>query len=270
MSEAPDPVPLLDRREAIRRVGALLGGMAYLGGAGLLAAVERAHAVVDTPGATATGGAAGGIGEFTAGQIALLDEIAETILPATRTPGAKAAKTGAFMALMVTDGYGPAERRVFVEGLKSVDDAMRRAHQVSFMQATPEQRLALLTVLDRDQKRIMDERAAAKAAHMPSGSVTPSSATAAAVAAAGAAAGAAAQAPVSAAADTATRAADTGRESDDRRDVPYFRMMKELAMLGFFTSKLGCTEVQRYIEAPGRYDPCAAYAPGEPAWASHA
>ena len=31
----------------------------------------------------------------------MVDEIAETILPETSTPGAKAAKTGAFMALMV-------------------------------------------------------------------------------------------------------------------------------------------------------------------------
>ncbi len=45
------------------------------------------------------------LGDFTAEDIAFLDEIAETILPATKTPGAKAAKTGAFMALMVTDSY---------------------------------------------------------------------------------------------------------------------------------------------------------------------
>jgi hypothetical protein len=50
----------------------------------------------------------------------------------------------------------------------------------------------------------------------------------------------------------------------------YFRMMKELALLGFFTSKLGCTEALRYVEAPGRFDPCLPYSPGEPAWASHA
>ena len=46
-----------------------------------------------------------GVGAFTAADVALLDEIAETILPETSTPGAKAAKTGAFMALMVTDVY---------------------------------------------------------------------------------------------------------------------------------------------------------------------
>ena len=36
---------------------------------------------------------------------ALLDEIGETIIPATDIPGAKAAKIGPFMAMMVTDCY---------------------------------------------------------------------------------------------------------------------------------------------------------------------
>ena len=42
-----------------------------------------------------------------------------------------------------------------------------------------------------------------------------------------------------------------------KKDEPshYFRMMKELALLGFFTSKIGCTEALRYVEAPGRFDP---------------
>jgi Gluconate 2-dehydrogenase subunit 3 len=190
MDESPvDEGPLLDRREAIRRVSAWLGGVTLVGGCGLLATVERARAgTADPSGAH--------IGEFTTAQIALLDEIAETILPATRTPGAKAAKTGAFMALMVTDGYSPVERQIFIEGMREVDVAMRKAHQVSFMEATPPQRLALLTVLDIDQKRVMDARAVA----------------------------------------------DKGRASrGELRAVPYFRMMKELAMLGFFTSEVGCT-----------------------------
>jgi hypothetical protein len=30
------------------------------------------------------------------------------------------------------------------------------------------------------------------------------------------------------------------------------------------------TKAQRYIEAPGRYDPCLPYKVGEKSWASHA
>ena len=47
-----------------------------------------------------------------------LDEVADTILPTTASsPGAKAAKTGAFMALMVTDTYEPDDAKVFRAGL---------------------------------------------------------------------------------------------------------------------------------------------------------
>jgi hypothetical protein len=201
---------LINRREAIRRVSALLGGVAFVGGSGLLAAAEKAR-----PAAARTG-------EFTDQDIAFLEEIAETILPATKTPGAKAAKTGAFMALMVTDCYGAGEQKTFRDGMRNVEEAMQKAHGVSFMAAKPEQRLAVLTVLDHEQKRIMDEREAVL------------------------------------------------RQGGAKQTAHYFRMMKELALLGFFTSEIGCTKVLRYAEVPGRFDPCIPYTQGEPAWAAHA
>ena len=219
MTESPDREagPLLDRRDAIRLVSCWLGGVAFVGGSGLIGIVDRAHAAAARSGPR--------IGEFDEAQIALLDEIAETILPATHTPGAKAARTGAFMALMVTDGYGAAERQIFLDGMRDVDAAMVKAHAVSFMQASAAQRLELLTVLDIDQKRIMDAREVAERGLAPVG---------------------------------------------QRPAIPYFRMMKELAMLGFFTSEIGCTQAQRYVESPGRYDPCIVYVKGEPAFARHA
>jgi hypothetical protein len=204
----------IDRREAIRRVSALLGGAALVGGRALFAACERASFPLEE----AT------LGDFTAKDIVFLDEIAEAILPATKTPGAKAAKTGAFMALMVTDSYRPAEQKVFRDGMATVEDAMRKANGHSFMEATPTQRSAVLTVLDHEQKRAMDAREAAA----PPG------------------------------------AASGGRPAH------YFRMMKELALLGYFTSEVGCTQALRYVESPGRFDPCIPYTPGEPAWADHA
>jgi hypothetical protein len=210
--------PPISRREAIICVSAMLGGAAFTGGSGLLGACERAGYAA--PGAT--------LGEFTAQDIAFLDEIAETILPATKTPGAKAAKTGAFMALMVTDSYSPAERDVFCDGMRRVEDAMRKAHGVSFMQATPLQRTALLTTLDREQKRATDAREAARGAR------------------------------------------EAAATTEHPAPAHYFRMMKELALLGYFTSEIGCTQATRYVETPGRFDPCIPYAPGEPAWAAHA
>ena len=152
MNESPETeqLQLINRREAIRRVSALLGGVAFVGGNTLLAAVEKAGSAAEPA-----------PGKFSVQDIAYLDEIAETILPATKTPGAKAAKTGAFMALMVTDCYSPAEQQVFLDGMRKVDEAMRKSHDVSFMAATPAQRLAVLTTLDQEQKGVMDAREAA-------------------------------------------------------------------------------------------------------------
>src|SRR5437764_15049276 len=90
----------IDRREAIRRVTALLGGVALVGGSSLVAACERAQRGV---GAAGAGGA--GAGTFSAHDVALLDEVAGTILPETKTPGAKAAHGSAFMAWLVTGTY---------------------------------------------------------------------------------------------------------------------------------------------------------------------
>jgi len=55
-------------------------------------------------------------------------------------------------------------------------------------------------------------------------------------------------------------------------DAPthWFRMMKELTMFGYFTSEIGYTKAMRYVESPGRFDPCAPYEPGDRSWAPHA
>jgi hypothetical protein len=190
----------MDRREAIQRVTALLGGVALAGNSGLLSAIERAHlrAARRHP----------EVGAFTAQDVALLDEIADTILPDTKTPGAKAAHVGAFMVVMVTDTYEEREQGIFRDGLKSLNDG-------GFMTATPAQRLARLEQLDREQKAYMDARQRGAPAH-------------------------------------------------------YFRLMKELTLLGYFTSEIGVTQAQRYEEAPGRFEPCVPYTPGETAWAGHA
>lgn len=241
MNESPDSeqMQLINRREAIRRVSALLGGIAFVGGNKLLAAAEQASTA-----------AARAPGKFSAQDVAYLDEIAETILPATKTPGAKAAKTGAFMALMVTDCYSPAEQKVFLDGMRTVDEAMRKANNISFMAATPEQRLALLTALDQEQKHVMDAREAADRKRKGLSPVVRGDATEA----------------------KAQSVPGTPVVADPASPQPahHFRMMKELALLGFFTSKIGCTQALRYVEAPGRFDPCLPYTPGEPAWASHA
>jgi glucoside 3-dehydrogenase (cytochrome c) hitch-hiker subunit len=211
---------MVTRREVIQRVTTLLGGVALVSGDSLAAFSFDDTARIEVM--------AQGVGGFTAADVSLLDEIAETILPQTSTPGAKAAKTGAFIALMVTDTYTDRAQQVFRDGLRQVDDACTRAHGINFMGATAAQRLALAETLDREPKAFMDERLAPPVS----------------------------RAPVAA--------------SSDDEPAHYFRMMKELTLLGFFTSEAGMTQALRYIEAPGRYDPCAPLAPGDRSWAGHA
>lgn len=202
MSTETEQARVIDRREAIRRVSALLGGIAFVGGSTLVTACER-------------GQRRGSSGTFTTGDIGFLDEVAETILPETKTPGAKAAKVGAFMALMVTDTYEERDQQIFREGMRQLDAACQTMHRVSFMAASSAQRLALLEQLDREQMAHMDARVGDAPAH-------------------------------------------------------YFRMMKELTLLGYFTSEIGYTQAMRYVESPGRFDPCVPYTPGETIWANHA
>jgi hypothetical protein len=48
--------------------------------------------------------------------------------------------------------------------------------------------------------------------------------------------------------------------------VHYFRMMKELTVLGYFSSEIGCTKAVRYVEVPGAYHGDVPYTKGERAW----
>jgi len=207
-SNMEEEVSVMDRREAVKRVSFMLGGIALVGSSsGLLAACSKAdRATVATA----------GIGSFTTEDIAFLDEMADTILPDTpKSPGAKAAGTGAFIALMVTDTYTPEDQKIFRDGMTALDAASKTANGgAGFVAATPAQRTALLTTLDKEQFDFQKVRKA-----QPQHS---------------------------------------------------FRMMKELTMLGFFTSEIGYTKAMRYVESPGPFKPCVPAVPGEKAWAAHA
>jgi hypothetical protein len=222
---------IISRREAVKRVTALLGGVALVGGNFLITGC-RPEVNPDKP--------------FTADEIAFLDEVAETIIPRTDTPGAKDVQTGAFMAMMVHDTYDARDRKIFREGMGAIDASTKKKYGVTFMQATPQQRLAVLEEIDRDQKVYSDalkEEYRRKSMQYLTDQRQE-------------------QAP----------GANVGAATAVTQDKPahFFRMMKELALLGYFTSELGATKAQRYIETPGRFDPCVPYKAGEKAWAPHA
>lgn len=176
----------LSRREALARLGVLLGG-ALIGGDTWLR------------GGTVPGKNPGLA--FSSDDIALLDEIGEAIIPTTDTPGAKAAGIGAFIAMMVTDCCDHAQHTAFKAGL----DRLRRE---GFLQATPAERTARLNTLNAE----LNQSRTLKQAAQP----------------------------------------DT-----------FFKMAKQLTILGYFTSEIGATQVLDFNEVPGRLDGNVPYKKGD-------
>lgn len=57
------------------------------------------------------------------------------------------------------------------------------------------------------------------------------------------------------------------REAHAQRTPTFFRMMKELTILGYYTSQPGATKELRYVQVPGRYDGCVPFPANGRAWA---
>lgn len=189
----------MNRREALSRVALILGGT-----------VVGANVFLE--GCKPADKKAGAATDFTPEDIAYLDEISETIIPATDTPGAKAAKVGAFMTVMVKDCYVEDDQKIFRNGMESINDAAEKKFDKDFMGLSAQQRHELLVQIDNEQK----EHA-------------------------------------------------KNKKTDDKNH--YFRLMKELTLLGYFTSEIGSTQALRYVESPGRYEGCVPYKKGDKAWA---
>jgi len=187
----------MNRRDAIGRVALIMGGT-LIGAEYLLSGCKPKAAKVEDL--------------FSADHVAFLDEVAETILPTTSTPGAKAAAVGNFMAVMVRDCYEPADQDIFLKGLGQIDDAANKKFSKKYMDLDATQRTALLTDLDKEQQEY----------------------------------------------------SKTKKPKDPNH---YFRMIKELTLLGYFTSEVGCTKALRYVPVPGRFDGCIPYKKGDKAWA---
>ena len=132
----------MNRREALQRFSILIGG-SILGADSMLAQN------IDWEKFDALDGAKG-IGIFSKSQIKLLNEIAETIIPTTGTPGAKAAKTGEFMAVIVSDCYEPDRQKLFLDGLAKLDEASVKMNGKTFLKSKPEARHNLLVELDKE------------------------------------------------------------------------------------------------------------------------
>lgn len=140
----------MNRREALSSVALLLGGT-ILGSQAFLSGCKTA-----TTDAIA----------FTPDDIAFLNEVAETILPKTDTPGAKEAKVGEFMAVIVKDCYEPNEAKAFMAGMVALQEKDAKAKiGKSFMEASAEERHKLLVALDAEQKAFQEKKKPEEMSH---------------------------------------------------------------------------------------------------------
>lgn len=144
----------------------------------------------------------------------MLEEIAETIIPQTNTPGAKAAGVGDFIVTMLNDCYTPADQQTVLSGLKQIDAASDKQYKKPFVDLAAEQKTTILTAVDKE------------------------------------------------------RDAYNKRDKKGKDDpAHYFHILKELTLLGYFTSKPGASEALRYVPVPGKFEGCIPYTKGQKAWA---
>ena len=207
----------MNRRDAIGRVALIMGG-SIIGAEFFLSGCKPK-------------GASNVADLFKPENVNYLNEVSETILPATSSPGAKAANVGGFMAVMVRDCYTPADQKTFIEGMAKLDDAANKKFGSKFLDLSPQQRTDLLVALDKEQKDFTSQQNKLMAADMEKHK-----------------------------GDLTYKSPELAKH--------YFRMIKELTLLGFFTSEPGATKALRYIAVPGRYDGCVPYKKGDKAWAT--
>jgi hypothetical protein len=184
----------MTRKEAIHFISILLGG-SMIGAGALLTGCRVNDKKLDA---------------LTNEHLDYLNEIGDTILPATATPGAKAAGVGAFILSMVNDCYDENEQKIFRQGLDTINKRSADSFGKDYLHIQTSERHSLLTTIDGEQKAYTESKKETEPPH-------------------------------------------------------YFRMMKELTLLGYFTSKPGCTEAKRYMPTPGRYAGCVPYTKGEKA-----
>lgn len=90
--------------------------------------------------------------DITAGQEALLAEIAETIIPKNDMPGAKDLNLHLFTLKMVDDCHNEEDQKAFVSGLKSINNIAKEKHGNAFTKCDTRQRIALLTSAAKDEE----------------------------------------------------------------------------------------------------------------------
>jgi gluconate 2-dehydrogenase gamma chain len=187
---------LMNRRELLQRVAMLLGG-----------AISAPAALAVLNGCSPKPGASWQPLFLSKEEGAMVEDVAELIVPRTTTPGARDVGVPAFIDVILKDAYPAEDQARFISGLKDFDAEAQRVHGKPFLQLPQAQRVSFL-----------------QQAH---------------------------DAAVAAEKVLADKEVPAGE-----RKRPFVLMMKELTLLGFFTSQVGATQVLQYEAVPGGFQAC--------------
>lgn len=206
----------MDRRDLLKMIAVLTGG-AVVGANAFLTGCTNTEKINDYA--------------FDEQDIAFLDEVAETILPATKTPGAKAAGVGSFMTVYVNDCYEEKDQRVFHEGMDKLNESSRKKFDKSFMNITPQQRHELIVEIDNEAREYQIKKGEFDKKQT----------------------------------EEEERAKAQNVKDFKKQEMPvhYFTLIKQLALLGYFTSKEALTQAFNFVAVPGKYVGCVDYKEGD-------
>lgn len=216
----------MNRRDALMRVATIAGAGMTLPGVMSSALADRLE------NSAAQRALTGKPLFFTADQDATVAELADTIIPTTTTPGAKAAKVNEVIDIILKDCYKEDDQQRFVDGLIQANKFSKDTYGKAFVELDPTQRIDIMKKLEADDKQQRSQMTTAKAV-----------------------------------AKVENSQADLQMPDAKKRYTPFFSMLKDLTLTGYFTSEIGATQALEYVAVPGRYDGCVPLKPGQKAWA---
>ncbi|UBM58993.1 gluconate 2-dehydrogenase subunit 3 family protein [Marinilongibacter aquaticus] len=158
----------------------------------------------------------------------IVAQISDIIIPPTGTPGAKEVGCGPFIEMMIKDCYSDAQGARFKEGLEEVAK-LAKEKGGSFTSLAEGDQVEIVKAMEAAAKKENEEEKVKV--------IDP----------------------------------ETGKEKKEEAakepTAPFFTLMKELTLFGYFTSEVGMTEERDYIPIPGRYEGCIPLKEGQKAYA---
>ena len=90
---------------------------------------------------------------FSNAEFALLDELTELIIPTDdHSPGARAAAVATYLDARLAESVEEESKKQWHDGLKRIDDLSHGMHSKPFLEATSDQRVALLSRIATNEK----------------------------------------------------------------------------------------------------------------------